>query len=153
MKAQVDGGGVCAADVHGYIGQGEMGFAAIEVAAAVRLRVERSSGWLVDWPLIETEQEIMVCASYTSSYPSRPAMRYVDVVRLAYQNMCNVVTHRISGSLEEANTIVATAVGIRNCALYGMLGFISDEQSPRDDDIAVIAVLPKYVFTEPPAID
>jgi len=52
----VDGAGVCAADVHGYIGQGE-------VAANVCLRVDRSEGWLVDWPLIETDDEIMLICS------------------------------------------------------------------------------------------
>ena len=151
MKAQVAGGGACVADVHGYIGQGEMGFAAIEVAAAVQLRVERSRSWWIDWPVIETRDEIVVCASYTSSYPNRPSMRYVDVVRQAYRNLCDVVAHRIGGTLEEANTIVATAADLRNCALYGMRGFISDEASPSDNDIAVVAALPKTVFSEPRA--
>jgi hypothetical protein len=82
-------------------------------------------------------------------------MRYVDVVRQAYRNLCDVVARRIDGTLEDANTIVATAADLRNCAIYGMRGFISDEKSPSDNDIAVVAALPKAVFSEaqaaPPA--
>jgi acetamidase/formamidase len=44
MKAQVDEAGLCLADVHAYIGQGEVAFAGIEVHADVRVRVERSEG-------------------------------------------------------------------------------------------------------------
>lgn len=66
LKAQVDGAGLCVADVHGYIGEGEVAFAGIEVAANVTMRVERSQGWLVDWPLIETGDEIMVFCSDTN---------------------------------------------------------------------------------------
>ncbi len=146
MRAQVDGAGVCVADVHGYIGQGEMGFAGIEVAADVRVRVERSEGWLVDWPLIETADEIMVFSSYSAAYVHRPVLRYVDVVRNAYRSMVKVVADRIGGSFEDANTIVATAVDVRNCALYGLRGFISDEKSPETSEIAVVAALPKAVF-------
>jgi len=68
------------------------------------------------------------------------------VVRQTYRNVCDVVAHRIGGTLEDAYTIVATAADLRNCAIYGMCGFISDEKSPRDDDIAVGAALPKSVF-------
>jgi acetamidase/formamidase len=146
LKAQVDGVGLCLEDVHGYIGQGEMAFAAIEVKARVQLRVERSTGWLIDWPIIETSDEIMVFSSYSFAYSHRPKLDYVDVVREAYRAMCSVVADRIGASLAEANTIVATVVDIRNCALYGLRGFISPEKSPNVDDIAVVAVLRKDVF-------
>lgn len=75
LRAQVDGAGLCVADVHAYQGQGELAFDGVGAAAAVELRVERSHGWLVDWPLVETADEVMVCAS---------GDRYVDVVRQAY---------------------------------------------------------------------
>ena len=51
LKACVDGAGICLDDVHGYIGQVELAFAGIEVRARVQLRVERSEGWRVDWPM------------------------------------------------------------------------------------------------------
>jgi acetamidase/formamidase len=146
MKAQVDGAGLCVDDVHAYIGQGEMAFAGIEANARVQLRVERSGGWHVDWPLIETADEIMVFSSYSAAYAARPPMRYVDVVRQAYRSMCEVAAARIGGTVQEANTIVATAVDIRNCALYGLAGFISDEASPTTSEIAVVAAMPKSVF-------
>jgi hypothetical protein len=47
MKAQVDGLGLCVADVHGYQSAATMAFASMDVAARVHLRVERSQGWLV----------------------------------------------------------------------------------------------------------
>ena len=50
MRANVDGAGLCISDVHGYIGQGELAFAGVEVAANVRLHVTRSLDWYVDWP-------------------------------------------------------------------------------------------------------
>jgi acetamidase/formamidase len=146
LKAQVDGAGLCAEDVHGYIGQGEMAFAAIEGNARVRLRVERSIGWLVDWPLIETPEEILVLASWADVYPNRPPARYVDMIRQAYHSMVEVVAAKVGSTFAEANSIVATAVDIRNCALYGLQGFISDEASPSTTDIAVVAALPKSVL-------
>jgi acetamidase/formamidase len=147
LRAQVDGAGLCLEDVHGYIGQGEMAFAAIEVRARVRVRVERSAGWLVDWPLIETPEEILVCSSYSFAYSHRPKLDYVDVIRQAYRSMVEVVAARAGIPVEEANGIVATAVDVRNCALYGLRGFISPEKSPHTDDIAVVAALPKDVFS------
>jgi len=148
MRAQVDGAGLCVDDVHGYIGQGELAFAGIEVRASVQLRVERSTGWFVDWPLIETEDEIMVFSSYTSTYINRPKLAYVDVVREAYRALREVVAHRIGATVEDANSIVATAADIRNCALYGLGDYIQKEgkRGQPDYDIAVVACLPKAVF-------
>jgi acetamidase/formamidase len=140
LRTQVDGAGICVADVHGYIGQGEMAFAGIEVAADVQLRVERSTGWFVDWPLIETDGEIMVFCSH------RGQERYVDVVREAYRALREVVAARIGCSVAEANPIVASAVDIRNCALYGLQGFVPQDKRTQDGDIAVVAALPKDVF-------
>ena len=146
LRTQADGAGLCLADAHGYIGAGEMAFAGIEVAAAVQVRVERSSGWLVDWPLVETVDEIMVCISGTASSPEQPAMQYVDAVREAYRALREVVAARIGGAISEANSIVASAIDIRNCALYGLRGFVPNDTATRDNDIAVIGVLPKDVF-------
>ncbi len=148
LKAQVDGAGLCAADVHGYLGQGEVAFAGIEVNARLQLRVERSQGWLVDWPLIETEDEIMVCCSDTNLLSGTDDQSYVDVVREAYRAMRAVVAARIGGSPADANPIVATALDIRNSAIYGLGDFIQKEgkQGRPDQDIAITAVLPKHVF-------
>jgi acetamidase/formamidase len=146
MKAQVDGAGVCLADVHGYIGQGEMAFAGIEVAASVQVRVERSVGWLVDWPIIETADEIMVFCSHTDAFPGQPKRWYVDVVREAYAALRDVVAARIGGTIEDANPIVASAIDIRNCALYGLQRFIPNDTRTQDGDIAVVAAISKDVF-------
>jgi len=153
MKAQVDKVGLCLADVHGYIGQGEMAFAGIEVAARIQVRVEKSTGWYVDWPLIETEDEIMVFASL-SAVPvpgESPDLQYVDIARQAYREMRKVVAKRIGGSISDANPIVATAIDIRNCALYGLGNLIQEDgkqPNQSDRDIAVVGVLPKSVFPE-----
>lgn len=148
LRSQVDGAGVCAADVHGYIGQGEVAFAGIEVAAGLQLRVERSRGWLVDWPLIETDDEIMLCCSDLNLLHETDDQGYVDVVREAYRAMRELVAARIGGSVEDANPIVATALDIRNCALYGLGDYIQKEgkTGAGDRDIAIQACLPKHVF-------
>ncbi len=150
MKAQVDGLGLCMDDVHGYIGQGEVAFDGIGVYARVQTRVERSQEWHVDWPIIETEDEIMVFSSYTSTYAHRPRLRYVDIIRTAYWALRDVVAAKIQGSIDEANTIVATAADIRNCALYGLGDYIQKEgkSDQPDSDIAVVACLPKHVFMD-----
>ena len=147
LRAQVDGAGLCMDDVHGYIGQGELAFAGIEVRARVQVRVERSAGWLVDWPLVETRDEIMVVCSYTSTLSDTPPMRYVDLVREAYRALREVVADRIRGSIEEANSIVATAANLRNCALYGLgEGYIPQHKDTPPHDMSVAACLPKSVF-------
>lgn len=149
MRAQVDGLGVSLADVHGYISQGELAFAGIEVAARVQLRVEKSDGWYIDWPLIETEDEVMVFCS-DQDLDNFPIQRdYVDVVRLAYQEMRKVVAEKIGGTISDANPVVAAALDIRNCALYGLGNFIQKEgkqPGQQDRDIAVVGVLPKSLF-------
>lgn len=148
MRAQVDRAGLCVADVHGYIGQGEVAFAGIEVNSDVQLSVERSEGWYVDWPLIETEDEIMVFCSDTNLLDSTETQEYVDVVREAYRAMRVVVAARIGGTIEDANPLVATALDIRNCAVYGLGNYIQKDgkTDQPDRDIAVVACLPKNVF-------
>lgn len=149
MKAQVDEVGLCAADVHGYIGQGEVAFAGIEVQANLQLRVERSTEWLVDWPLIETAEEIMLFCSDTNILHGTEDQTYVDVVREAYWAMREVVAAKVGGTIEEVNSIVATALDIRNCAVYGLGNYIQKEgkQKQPDKDIAVVACLPKEIFS------
>ena len=148
LKTQVDSAGVCAADVHAYIGQGETAFAGIEVNARLQLRVERSAGWMVDWPLIETEEEILLFCSDTNLLDGTEDQGYVDVVRQAYWSMRQVVAARMGCSIEEANAIVATALDIRNCAIYGLGNYIQKDGKPLqpDRDIAITACLPKAIF-------
>jgi acetamidase/formamidase len=147
IKSNVDGAGICLDDAHGYIGQGEIAIEAIEVNAIVQVRVERSTGWLIDWPIIETKDEIMVFSSYTAQFDERPVLKYVDIVREAYRAMCDVVAAKVGCTPLEANTLVAAAVDIRNCALYGFgEGLIPKINRQEPWDIAVVAVLPKDVF-------
>ena len=148
MKAQVNNAGVCAADVHAYIGQGEIAFAGIEVAANVQLRVEQSDGWFIDWPLIETENEIIVICSDMNILDEQDTEEYVDVVRKAYWVMREVVAARVGATIEDVNPIVATALDIRNCAIYGLGNFIQKEGKidQPDRDIAIAACLPKDIF-------
>lgn len=148
LKAQIDRVGLCAADVHGYIGQGEVAFAGIEVNANIQLRVERSTNWLIDWPLIETEDEIMLFCSDTNILAGTENQTYVDIVREAYRAMREVVAAKVTGSIAEVNAIVATALDIRNCAVYGLGNYIQKDGKTEqpDKDIAVLACLPKDIF-------
>lgn len=150
LRAQVDRAGLCAADVHGYIGQGEVAFAGIEVNANVQLRVERSEGWLVDWPLIETEKEIIVFCSDTNLLSGSHEQSYVDVVREAYRAIREVVAVRVGGTIEEVNAVVASALDIRNCAIYGLGDYVQKDgkTGQPDQDIAVVACLPRHIFLD-----
>jgi acetamidase/formamidase len=150
LRSQVDGAGLCMDDVHGYISQGELAFAAIEVRAKVELRVERSTGWLVDWPLIETEEEIMVFSSYTGTYVNLPQLKFTDVVREAYRALREVVAAKTGRPIDDVNSLCATAADIRNCALYGLgEGYIPADAQRPPYDIAVVACLPKSAFSLP----
>jgi acetamidase/formamidase len=151
LRAQVDLAGLCLADVHGYIGQGELAFAGIEVAASVQLYVERSAGWYVDWPLIETQDEVMVFCSDTNLLDGTTDQQFVDVVRLAYQEMRKIVAEKVGGPIDGANPVVAAALDIRNCALYGLGNFVQKEGKQPDQvdrDVAVVGALPKSIFPE-----
>jgi acetamidase/formamidase len=150
LKAQVDQAGLCVADVHGYIGQGEVAFAGIEVQADVQLRVERSRGWLVDWPLIETQDEIMLFCSDTNLLGASESQSYVDVVREAYRAIREVVAAKVGGTVAEVNSIVASALDIRNCAIYGLGNYVREDgkSAQPDRDIAIVACLSKDLFLD-----
>ena len=103
----------------------------------------------MDWPLIETAEEIMVFSSDIGVPGESRGLAYVDIVRQAYWEMRQVVAERIGGSIAEANPIVAAALDIRNCALYGLGNFIQKDgktEGQPDRDIAVVGVLPKSIF-------
>jgi hypothetical protein len=103
----------------------------------------------VDWPLIETADEIMVFASDLNLWCGTTDEQYVDVVRRAYREMRKVVAARIGGTISEANPVVAAALDIRNCAVYGLGNFVQKDgkkTNQPDKDIAVVGVLPKSVF-------
>ena len=80
----------------------------------------------------------MVCAS---------GDRYVDVVRQAYWSLREVVAARAGCSIAEANSIVATAADLRNCAIYGLGGgYVSGTAGQPSGDLAVVVALPKHVL-------
>ena len=128
-----------------------MAFAGIEVAARIKVRIERSVGWYVDWPLIETKEDIMIFSSDIYVPGESKNLQYVDIVRQAYSEMRKVVADRVACSIGDANSIVAAALDIRNCALYGLGNFVQKDGkklTQLDNDIAVIGVLPKSIFPE-----
>ena len=99
--------------------------------------------------LIETADEIMIFCSDTNLLDGTTEEAYVDIVRRACAEMRKVVAHRIGGTIGDANPIVAAALDVRNCALYGLGNFVQkDGKQPGqcDSDIAVVGVLPKSVF-------
>ena len=143
IKSQIEGVGLCIGDVHGYQPAGQIAFSGIEVSASVQLRVERSEGWLVDWPLIETADEIMVYSSYAALDRDERGS-YDQVVRQAYQSLEALVADRTGCSQREAGSIVASAVDIRNCVVSGVLpGYAPGIEGDASGDIAVVAALAK----------
>ena len=78
MKAQVDQAGLCAADVHAYIGQGEVAFAGIEVNADVQLRAERSerkTGSHLRIDLADLYGDLYSCIAIPSRFGKSPIRR------------------------------------------------------------------------------
>ena len=138
LKAQVDGAGVCMADFHAYMGEGEMAFNGVSSAANVTARVTRSSGWPVDWPLIETADEVMLV---------RTGSNYVQVVRETFRGCRELVQEKTGCSVELANALVASVMNLRNCAIYGLgHGYFEDRPDEPSRDLSVVGVLPKDVF-------
>jgi hypothetical protein len=62
--------------------------------------------------------------------------------------MREVVAARIGGTIADANAIVATAIDIRNCALYGLANLVQREGKTKaqDTDVTIVGVLPNHVF-------
>ena len=91
----------------------------------------------------------MVFVSYTSTYVRRPVLGYVDLVKEGYREIRRLVAQRVGISVEEANTIVATACDIKNCAIYGLgENYIPQDRDKSPYDIAIVASLPKSVFVK-----
>lgn len=138
MNAQVDGAGVCVADFHVYMGEGETAFNGVSSPANVRMRVERSAGWLVDWPIVETEDEILICVS---------GDKYVTIVVEAFRACREVVAKRAGCTEKEANPIIASAMNLRNCAIYGLGdGYLPGTEGQPSKSLSVVAAISKDVF-------
>ena len=91
----------------------------------------------------------MVFCSDTNLLQGSTEQEYVDVVRRAYREMRKVVAAKIGGSISDANPLVAAALDVRNCTLYGLGNFIQKEAKKADQpdrDIAVVGVLPRSGF-------
>jgi acetamidase/formamidase len=127
LKARVDGAGLCLSDAHGYQPSGRLAYAGIDVSANVQVRVLRSEGWLVKWPLIETADEVMVLVSTAHTKAGMDA-RYEEVAEAGYRALREVVAARMGCSEREADQIVATGVDIRNCALLGLGAAPADDE-------------------------
>ena len=134
ITSQIEGVGVCLGDFHVYMGQGETAFNGISSSANVQIRVEKSHGWMIDWPMIETGKELMICVS---------GAPYRDVVIEAFDACRKFVAHKANCSLEEANALVASVMDIRNGAIYGLEGYPGSKPGK---SISLTAVIPKDVF-------
>ncbi|MHB0856386.1 MAG: hypothetical protein ACYC5M_02320 [Anaerolineae bacterium] len=145
LCAQVDGVGLCVGDVHGFRPTGALAHASLEISANVRLRVERSQGWSLDWPLIETPEEIVVVVSFAHALHHGPRPTRAAVLREAYTAMTRVVAGRAGCAGQEAESIVAAAVSLRDCIAIGYDGEIAAEDGWA---ISVAAALPKASFSQ-----
>lgn len=138
LRAQVEGAGVCMADFHAYMGEGEMAFNGVSAAANVTATVTRCTDWPVDWPLVETADEIMVL---------RTGDDYVQVVREAFRGCRELVQAKTGCSLRLANALVASFMDLRNSAIYGLgHGYFDFRPDERSRDLSVLGALPKALF-------
>ena len=138
LRSQVNGAGVCMADFHAYMGEGETACNGVSCAAAVTALVERSEGWLVDWPLVETDEEVMVCVCND---------KYVMAVREAFRACREVVAAKAGCTSQEANPLVASVMDLRNHAIFFLGdGYFPGTEGEASKDLSVTAAIPKDVF-------
>lgn len=122
------------------MGEGEMAFNGVSAAANVRARVTRCLDWPVDWPLVETADEIMVV---------RTGSDYVQVVREAFRGCRELVQEKTGCSKVLANAVVASVMDLRNSAIYGLgHGYFDFRPDEPSRDLSVLGVLPKAVFEQ-----
>ena len=135
LRAQLPGGMLGLADVHALQGNGELSGTGIELAADVRLRMEKSQDLSCEWPLVETDQEIMAVAT---------ARSYATASKEAFRALVDVVMKRYGLSFETANLIVCTIGDLRNCSVFMMNdGYLPDTEGKPPGDLTVGAAMHK----------
>jgi acetamidase/formamidase len=113
VRAQRDGGWFVLGDCHAIQGEGEITCTGLEIDAVVRLRVERSSGFPCQNPVVETADEWQTMASH---------VEWADAVRGAFAEMIELVRDRWGLSDEDANVLVGTVAHVKNSSIWGIGG-------------------------------
>jgi len=115
LKAQVDGGGFFAGDVHATIGDGEICGTGAETGADIAVKFHRTTSWSADLPIVETaagrlwtigiganfEEALHVAVEYcVARLSERKGLSaedaYLAVGLLLKINVCQVVNPRTS---------------------------------------------------------
>lgn len=138
LRARVPGGMLGLADVHALQGNGELSGTGIELGADIRLRVEKSEELSCEWPLVETEGEIMAVAT---------ARSYATASKEAFRALVDVMTGRYGLRFETANLIVCTIGDIRNCSIFMMNdGYLPGTEGKPSGDLTVGAAVRIHGF-------
>lgn len=111
-------------DCHGVMGDGEICFTGLEVSAEVTLKVDLIKDKKLEWPILETDKEIMVLASGHDTD---------DAIYKATDMAVKYISKTLDLDWEEAYILTSLAVDIRISQLV-------------DPKITIRSVLPKYLF-------
>lgn len=135
FRAQVPGGMLGLADVHALQGNGELSGTGIELGSDIRLRFEKSEDLTCEWPLVETEHELMAVAT---------ERRYATASKEAFRALVDVLMQRHDLPFETANLLVCTIGDIRNCSIFMMNdGYLPGTEGKAPGDLTVAAVVRK----------
>ena len=99
IRAQRPGGYLSLGDVHARMGDGELTGTAVEIDAAVTLRVDRSPGFPTGGPVVETAAEILTCGMGAD---------WEEALKIAWTDMVGLIAHLYDTTAEHANLIVGT---------------------------------------------
>lgn len=99
-------------DCHGLMGDGELGVTGLEIAAQVRLKVDVIKDKKLDWPLLETQEDIMLLVSDSD---------IKKALELGYGETRKLIERSLNCSWNEAGILTSLAVDARISQLVNPL--------------------------------
>ena len=99
LRAQKPGGWLSVDDVHARMGDGELTGTAVEVDAAITLRVDRSAGFPTGGPVVETADAWFACGMGAT---------WDEALKIAWTEMVALVCQVHDTTAEHANLLVGT---------------------------------------------
>lgn len=124
LPVDVEGALLAMGDLHALMADGEVSFTGLEVAGEVDVRVRVIAGKTLAWPVLETDDEIMIIASGDS---------VEDATKAAFSEAVEILKETLACRFEEAYLLSSLVVDARISQLV-------------DPKVTVRAVIPKSIL-------
>lgn len=135
LQAKLEGGMLGLADVHAVQGDGELSGTGVEVAADVKIKIEKSTQIHADWPIVDTGEEIMTVVTTRS---------YATAAKEAVRALVDVVSNLYGLSPTAASLLVCTAGHVKNCSIWMLNeGYLPGTEDKPAGDLTVAAAIGK----------